>query len=72
LIWVPHGDEQQRWRLHPAADGAAFLIESVRTRHVLDAPPDAANGTRPLMFDRHNGENQMFLIMMPSGGRPGS
>jgi Ricin-type beta-trefoil lectin domain-like len=45
LMWVPHGDGQQRWCLHPAADGAAYLIESVRTGHVLDAPPDAVHGT---------------------------
>jgi hypothetical protein len=72
LMWMPHGDEQQRWRLHPAADGAAFLIESVRTRRVLDVPPDAVAGAKPLMFGRHNGDNQMFLIMMPTGGRPTS
>ncbi len=58
-IALPQDWKRRRWRLHPAADGAAFVIESGRTRHVLDAPKDAP-GTKPTLYDRHDGDNHSW------------
>lgn len=66
----PQDDEEsQRWRLHPAADGAAWIVESALTRHVLDAPLEAASKDNIKLWDRHDGANQQFLVLMPSGGQ---
>lgn len=67
----PRDEESQRWRMHPAADGAAFVIESVLTRHVLDAPVEAERRANIQLWDRHDRTNQQFLTLMPSGGKPG-
>lgn len=65
----PDNGEHQRWRLSASADGAAFVIESVLTRHVLDGPRDTDPRTNIIMWDRHDGVNQQFLVMAPSGGK---
>ena len=70
VMWSRHGQSHQRWRLHPTEDGAACFVESVRTGHVLDAPWEAGpeTRTRPVLWDRNEGENQQFLIVTPSRG----
>ncbi|MFE8018221.1 RICIN domain-containing protein [Streptomyces antibioticus] len=60
----------QRWRLHPTQDGAAYVVESVLTGHVLDIPDEAGpeTHTSPVLWHRHDGMNQQFLIVSPTGG----
>jgi hypothetical protein len=68
-MWTSHGGDIQRWRLHPTADGGAYIVESVATGHVLDRPHDAIEGgSQPVLWTRHGEMNQQFLIITPSGG----
>jgi hypothetical protein len=68
VMWSRHGQSHQRWRLRPTDDGAACFIESVRTGQVLDAPWEAGPETHtpPVLYERHGGENQQFVIATPS------
>ena len=68
VMWSRHGQSHQRWRLHPTGDGAACIIESVRTGHALDVPWEAGPETHtpPVLYERHGGENQQFVIATPS------
>lgn len=70
LMWSRHGRTHQRWRLRPTDDGAACFIESVRTGHVLDVPWEAGPETRTpaVLYEKHGGENQQFVIAAPSHG----
>jgi hypothetical protein len=67
-----HGTNHQRWRLLSTADGAACLIESVSSGHVLDVPWEAGPETRtpPVLYSRHGGRNQQFIVAAPSHGIP--
>lgn len=60
----------QRWRLHPTGEGAAMIVESVHTGQVLDVPHEAGPETRtpPVLWTRHGGINQQWLVVTPSGG----
>ena len=70
VISSQYGAPHQRWRWLPTDDATAFLIESVGTGHVLDIPHDAGLKTKttPVLWERHWGTNQQFLIVTPSSG----
>ena len=57
VMWSYNGEPQQRWRLRPSEDAAAFAIESVHTGHVLDIPWEAAAKTSPILFRKHGEVN---------------
>lgn len=70
VMWSRHGQTHQRWRLRPTDDGAACFLESVRTGHVLDSPWEAGQETRTpaVLYEMHGGENQQFVVAVPSRG----
>lgn len=62
-------ETHQRWKLNPV-DDVAFVFESVATGRVLDVPYDAAptRPVPPILWPRHGGMSQQFLIVTPSTG----
>ena len=68
VMWTPHAEAHQRWRLHPTEDGSAFVIQSVLTGHVLDVPEGSERHDRPVLWERHGGIIQQFLVVSPAGG----
>ena len=64
-LWARNDQAWQRWSLKTSPDGRAHQIICVDTGMALDSPHDSEQGTRPVMWDCHEGENQQWVLAMP-------
>lgn len=70
IMWEPHTEPWQRWRLKKAPDGAAFEIQGVHTQRFLTASDSAENGWTPWFEDRNFVWSQQWIFALPHGGDP--
>lgn len=75
-VWLDQDQdrEQQKWRLRPTEDRAAFLIECKNSEHALDASTDArlpaaspdgsvADPTAPILWASHWAPWQQWILL---------
>jgi hypothetical protein len=60
----------QRWRLHPAPGHRSHSLVNAGTGMVLEAPHEAERTTQPVLWGKHNGENQHWILAMPFATPP--
>ncbi|MGW3097836.1 RICIN domain-containing protein [Streptomyces sp. NPDC001102] len=66
-MWAQSDVAWKRWRLTPSPDGRTHQLSCEGTGTVLDSPWDAKAGTRPVMWNGHDGENQQWVLALPFG-----
>ncbi|MFC4030886.1 RICIN domain-containing protein [Streptomyces polygonati] len=60
----------QRWSLTAAPGNRSHYLVNAGTGRVLDSPHEAERGTWPVMWTKHDGENQRWLLTMPLAAPP--
>lgn len=70
LMWEPHAEPQQRWRLKKSPDGAAFEVQAVHSQRCLTAHDKAERGWRPWFEERRSTWSQQWIFAIPHGGDP--
>ncbi|MET9346147.1 RICIN domain-containing protein [Streptomyces termitum] len=70
VMWQPHREPWQRWRLQQSPDGAAFSVEAVHSRRFLTADDRSERGWRPWFEDHHAKWSQQWILSLPHGGNP--
>ncbi|HET9383163.1 MAG TPA: RICIN domain-containing protein [Streptomyces sp.] len=70
LMWEPHAEPWQRWRLRKSPDGAAFEVQAVHSQRFLTASEAAERKWRPWFKDRSCTWAQQWIFALPHGGDP--